>query len=532
MSELGPRLREHFEAQGPPIDVDALVERDQVRADEGRRRGLRLAAAVALVAAAVGVGLLVVGLLVEHDLRVPIIAPGPDETPEQAPSKDFEESGSWTVETSLGPWTWTWIPEDEGAQSLWAEAERVRPSGEEDVRQRVNRMEVPVPSVAGMGWVVQPWDPWHPRVRWARSDVATIALAKVDGWVDWELVTALVDQHYDIDACPVWLDQSTAIALVERDESDCFWADPSDAFAALTADLVAGDPGAVEYRDEQTGELVLRLDAADPAVTAEQLVVGRLWHLLVDAGAGFGLVEPPWNGLPVIEADVAVGPEGLVAVAVGPADWPIDGSMMLRRWGSSDGVAWQELGDPVVLPLDDGIADLQLVGEGSRLVVLAIDGREQTLLWTWIDGVDWQQVGPVSEGGRDSLGTTLASTSFGWVLTGQPQLPEMTCEVWVSPDGVAWEQVAFQPDVETRRDADLACSIAVDDAVYLRMEWWPPPADEPAPPPGFASEPTQPDTERPSPPGCAPIEPREGDDGDVWMEGGGCGLWIGRLTER
>lgn len=352
-----------------------------------------------------------------------------------------------TVETSLGTWTWTWIPEEEGASRIfWAQVQQQRT---EDEAVRAEFPETPAPQIAGMTW--GGW--WEERV--ARSGEVTVAAVSRNGEIDWSAV-------YDVD--DVWTEwrheRTTTVGIHEG------WIGPL--IAMLEVRLAPGDPEAVEFHDADAGELVLRLEATDPEVSAEQLARLVHWSLLVDQGEGFRQLTAPWERLPIDWVDVASWNDGFLAVAVGPADWPGgDHTPLLRTWTSPDGVRWNASGPPLPLPLEAEVLSLDLLGDEGRLfvkLVAEVAGRqeEQASLWTSTDGASWQQAGPQGGG----VGTWLWSTRFGWALTDI----DRACAVWVSADGVAWEPVPLdQPVADSGQVEAVQCSVLGDD-VYIVLE--------------------------------------------------------------
>jgi hypothetical protein len=484
--------------------VAGAPEPDELRAVHGRRRMRQRAAAGVAVAGAVAV-LVIAGtdLLPDRlELWIEDVVRQPDDAPEQSTDQAFEAPGSWTVETSLGTWTWTWIPEQDDAQALWADVDaRFRAENELPNRSELADL-VPVPDIPGMAWTTGshwPFTPaeWidpqyeqeRPQVPWARSSGVTVGVVGAYGTVDWG------SMYGNPEAYPRWdLSPGTVAVTLGWDEHPT---------AQLEFRLVPSDPAAVEFHDQQTGELVLRLEATDPTVSAAQLVAqgghpaagyhgsacwvlpgctGVIWSLVVDTGDGFRPVDPPWRHLPLDLVDVTAGLDGFVAVGIGPADWPAgDRTPLLYRWGSTDGVAWHELGAPLRLPLAGRATRVRLAGDSGRLLMdLGVDEPEaigdRTSLWTSTDGATWQRAAPnpnVASSPAEraaamrlslTAGGGLAPTGFGWVLYGG------VGETWVSGDGQAWEMVPPPPDIatsSTRLDT-ISDSRLVGDALYAR----------------------------------------------------------------
>jgi hypothetical protein len=362
---------------------------------------------------------------------------------------ELDELDTRTVETSLGTFSWTFVPHDAGASRLWNEAISRQPDRELGLAAGA-LPEAPAPQIAVMNW--SEW--WEERI--ARIGDVTIAAVSRHGEIDWSAVYALEPADDEWGVWGHWRHGPSGTTV----ELGPFMA---PAFAVVEAILVPGDPGAVEFHDEESGELVLRLEATDPAVSAEHLFTQDpvVWSLLVDDGDGFRVVEPPWQRLPVRGIEVIAAPGGFVVVAAGAADASRpDQASQLYRWGSTDGVHWQALGAPLPLAVD-GAEPRQLIGDDGRLLLQVVDRNERTTLWTSTDGADWQQVGPQLRGW-----TSLWRTSFGWALTAM----DLRCETWLSADGVEWQRVPFHPEVENRRDVEAVQCSVLDDDVYVQLE--------------------------------------------------------------
>jgi hypothetical protein len=188
------------------------------------------------------------------------------------------------------------------------------------------------------------------------------------------------------------------------------------------------------------------------------------WHLVVDTGHGYEPHEVPWDGLPVMNVDLAVGSDDFVAAALvgelATNNWnPSNEPPLLHRWRSADGIQWEELSPPLVV---GDVRQLRLVGGHERLL-LRLEGPEPSMLSS-PDGVDWHQVGPEPiTAWHDSVHT---STSYGWAMTRFGDV--VGCEVWVSADTMSWEQVPFQQAVEKRPVDARGCRL-VGDEVHVRL---------------------------------------------------------------
>lgn len=477
--------------------------------------------------------------------------PQPVSEPEPLPN----EPGTWTVETSLGTWTWTRIDADDGSLVFpdllpdgryygrddagdWRVSEdglvwtkespdptwplgpepgpRRGPAyhvGEDfwlvwdppdegavyrrevDRWVRVGLPELPLPQIAGMIWESSSWeDPF------VRSGEVTLAPVTTNGSPDWE--------SHGIGRT-VWDEASRTLTVWSTSDEEAWdaWDNAWDInepepepTAVLSVSIVPGDPDAAEFREQETGELILRLEATDPAVTVEQLAGDDVdpshgygvdyWAvsrgLLLDRGEGFQAVEPPWRGLPVRLFEVAtVDSGGFVAVGAGRDDRSAEErTSLVYSWASPDGVAWEELESP--LPVAGRVESIRLAGDGGRLVMMVHESvtgeKDRTSLWASTDGSDWQPAQTDLEGDYALPGLGPSRTGFGWAFSGF--LHEF-CDVWLSPDGLEWERVPSAPVmVEPEGDGGTGCSVVGDAA--------------------FAT---------------------------VWAEGGTRSLWVGHLDE-
>jgi hypothetical protein len=350
-----------------------------------------------------------------------------------------------TSQTPLGTWTWTWVPQGQGAARLWNQAlRRLGPGRIDSVRDRLPPSRGP--QTTGMTW----GDWWEERS--ARLGNVSVAAVSRPAEIDWSVV-------YDFDVWAVWRHGSSTTVEIQEEVS---WGGP--VVTTLEVSLAPGDPAAIEFHDRDTAEVVLRLEATDPAVSAEQLIRFVHWSLLIDEGDGFRELPAPWQGLPIDWADVTAWNDGFLAVGVGPADWPAgDLTPLLYRWASSDGVRWDPSGHPLPLPLKSGVGSLELLGDESRLF-LKLAGHEETAsLWTSTDGVAWRRVGP--DANLSFIHVT--KTTFGWVLTSM----DRGCRVWLSAEGVHWEEpVPLENDFVHQSGVEAVQCSVIGDEVYAVIE--------------------------------------------------------------
>src|SRR5262249_36183757 len=143
-----------------------------------------------------------------------------------------------------------------------------------------------------------------------------------------------------------------------------------------------------------------------------------------------------------IMADVAALPgTGFVAIGYIPPPWTP------TAWTSSDAQTWAlhpfgttEFTFPVALAVGP---------PGSPIVAVGRSGHAPAA-WTSTDGVTWQSqpVPMLSGGSAAERMTTVLATDAGFIAGGSagPELFERHARFWTSPDGVAWQPVADDPD--------------------------------------------------------------------------------------
>jgi hypothetical protein len=451
------RYGEHLEELYPPATLEQVVDRlerpTRLRAPVGPlspRRGVVVALVAALVVLVlVGAAALLVDRL--GDPTPPVVTE-PEPSPTTLPSPEAAET--FSVEISLGTWTWTRIDGTAGeVEQMWLALAGPEPL---EVEYPV---EYPYPDdrySEGLSWHA------HGLAGFAQFGGTTTIVGSIGIEVDWEAAYDEMSASWDVDfgRLPVELlsvDGVKSGALV------------------VSVSGVAGDTVALEFHDRETGALVFRLDEVAPVV-AETFVAyphapyggvweAEVWLLFVDQGDGVGVwVEPPWQDLLVGSADVAVGPNGLVVAAwARPSSSSEEGTSLLHLWGSRDGVVWEELGSPISLDLEADHEVLDLVGGGDRLVmVLAGD------MWTSTDGSDWRRV--EANFGRVGWPRYLAPTNFGWayVVFGEDgDGGSEACKVWVSPDGDTWERIPLAPSIEPEGAGAAGCRLVGDSVVAM-----------------------------------------------------------------
>jgi hypothetical protein len=396
--------------------------------------GLLLLATLLVSMAVAGSRLLESRLIDAGPTPTPTATPTPMPTPFVAePTKSVLPSEVTSVETSIGTWTWTRFDGDPTTLAEISRREFAAARGDTAAAPATLPdaacADIPFPQIEGLEW--------HDHCdaeRVAGDGTTTVAPVSIGGTFNWASI-------YGPEAGEPRPGRETGTLRV------------GDAELIAVFDLES-DPRAVEFRDHETSELLLRLEATDPALTPELLAGDavwwytwevNVWMLYVDDGQG-AWVEPPWQGMRLSMLDVAYADGQFVAVALDPAGWYEEWrSTLLHSWSSPDGLVWEELAQPI--DLERAVSGLDFVGDGDGLMLVldAGSGPDQTLVWTSTDGVGWHDL----ELGIRSPGD-LSRTGFGWAYL---SFPGATCDFWVSADGLDWEQILPTLVLE---DPDLA----------------------------------------------------------------------------
>lgn len=380
-----------------------------------------------------------------------------------------QETGRWSVDTPIGQWDWTLSDADFPSDMLGPIDGRYYLQGGEDSWQRsedgVTWEEGPIPDL----FVDAPFinDDWYARVVteiWVQSsfEPGFIVYRRVDGtWRESDL-RKIIPKIDGMRPTPPFsllpaTNGPTAAVLVLAYEGvdweplygeylETRW-DPERGTVELVRDsevvdelLAVALSTAVEFRDPDDGELVLRINLP-PEVHSSHVLDGKVWLLLVDEGDGFRLTSPPWEAFTFDDADIVWGGGGFLLMvnneSLMPQRVPTDAGPF--AWRSADGFNWDFLGSA---GLPASIWADSLNGDGSRLFVSEPSGfggsAPPSRLWTSLDGSQWQ---PLSGFGNDLYEVT--KTSFGWML---PTIRTTRSdgehvEVWVSEDGLDWASV-------------------------------------------------------------------------------------------
>jgi len=392
---------------------------------------------------------------------------------------DAQTEGRLTVETSLG--TWQWVRDDEGLPG-------------EGFSEEPDWVELPDPPLPANEELVWPQiDSELQGNRWGplggfpvSSGEITITPALLNGHIDWSSFYsnddgAVESRWRPLDGdCP-WVEvcevQAAALEIVAiREEGGGNYREDG-VLDVLTASIVPGDPDAVEFRDEQTGDLVVRLEASEDLSALHLLRAGGacdrqdtlcgsgtyLWELYVD---GVGWIVPPWQGLDVSSwpgVTTGVQDDGFwVVVIEGPRD-----SRTVHTWGSSDGVDWEEIATP--FPLGDSFPNgIQVELVDGELVILTPDMnpdeppiphrvlRLADDRFTEVD-VDLSSLG-------ENQIHEFTSTSWGWMATTWiPNGWAGVCQLWLSPDGTTWEGIGMPDGSDTGDTVNVFTHVANDD---------------------------------------------------------------------
>lgn len=488
LDTLARRAASELQSEVKSMPVPSL---DVARVREQRvRRTIRTSVvAVAAVVVVVGVPIWLGSFAPEEPVAPSTTVPGPVTT-----IPDVQEEGMLTVETSLG--TWQWVRGEEPGVGL------------PDNSAWLELPEPPLPEIPELVW--PQFDPEHWGHRWGggfggvpvSSGETTIIPAMPVGQVDWNQFytneEGWVESRWrpldgdctqPSEVCPT---QTATLEILDVREGeaggDRYRVD--GVLDVLVASIMPGDPDAVEFRDEDTGDLVLRLEATEE-ISAEQLMraggvcnrhggmcgYGMYLHMLYVDGVGW--VDPPWQGLdirvwPGIQA--GVGDNGFWLVGI---EEPFGLSATLHAWGSADGVNWQQVAAPY--PLGDTLAHgmgrpMQLV-DGDLVILTPVgeDERAEPRVLRLDDGqfaevdVDISPIG-FNEGGEV---TDFLPAPWGWIATTWAQ----TCSVWVSPDGTTWEEVTTPDGADTGETVYVQTSKMNDDGSAVAEGSVPTPAE-------------------------------------------------------
>ena len=387
---------------------------------------------------------------------------------------DVQTEGRLEVETSLG--TWQWVRDDEGLPG-------------EGFSEEPAWMELPDPPLPAIEELVWPQiDSELQGNRWGplggfpvSSGEITITPALLNGHIDWSSFYSNDDGWVESrwrpldEDCP-WVEvcevQAAALEIVAIREEQVIGVGEAPGgigyreggvLAVLTASIVPGDPDAVEFRDEETGDLVLRLEATENLSALQLLRAGGacdrqdtlcgsgmyLRELYVD---GIGWVDPPWQGLDVSSwpgVTTGVQDDGFWVVGFeGPRD-----SRTLHTWGSSDGVNWEEIATP--FPLGDSFPNgfqVELV-DGELVILTPNENPDEPPIPHRVlrlaDGRFTEVKVDLSPLGESQI-HQFTSTSWGWMATTWiPNSWAGVCQLWVSPDGKTWESITIPDGTDT-----------------------------------------------------------------------------------
>lgn len=441
----------------PPVDLR------RIRKYQNRRTIRTSVLAVAAVVVVVGVPILLGSFGPEEPVTTPTTVPGPVTT-----IPDVETGGMLTVETSLG--AWQWVRDDQPGLGL------------PDDPVWVELPEPPLPDIANVVWPRTDPDRWGNR--WGplggfpvSSGDRALTVAAVVGEVDWSRFYTSDSEDGRVESRWLPLDgdcwqvevcspQTATLEIVgpRKNTSGESWDSPV-VLETLVASIVPGAPDAVEFLDEGTGDLVVRLEATED-ISAEQLMLagavldrqggmgsgGMYLNMLYVDGVGW--VDHPWQGLDLVpgwSSPEAGGRDGgFWIVAIEEMFGP---SATLHAWGSADGVDWQQIAVPY--PLGDLFAhgfrrQPQLVS-GDTVILSPGSAEEevpaQPVVLRLVDGQFTEVDVDLSPLGLDAGAeiSEFSAAPWGWVATTSDQ----PCRLWVSPDGTNWEEITTPDGADT-----------------------------------------------------------------------------------
>ncbi|MET0565169.1 MAG: hypothetical protein ABW021_01825 [Acidimicrobiia bacterium] len=185
------------------------------------------------------------------------------------------------------------------------------------------------------------------------------------------------------------------------------------------------------------------------------------------------LPEGPWLGFDTV--DIVMNENNGIAVAAmralgqrspeAPYRSPkaSDPPSTLYSWTSSDGTRWREFSPPISAESTVGFLELEAAGDQLELLVVGADNDTGSIWRANTSG--WQQVQVLGRGEAWFRGSNLASTPSGWMMAWAGPTQGEHCEVWASPDGLAWERIDYTPFIGFPLNADgaqHACYVAGD----------------------------------------------------------------------
>ena len=184
-------------------------------------------------------------------------------------------------------------------------------------------------------------------------------------------------------------------------------------------------------------------DAASAPATTAVMAIPTTTTTAVVADLAWSRSQDPvlrGSGHQLISA-VADGGPGLIAVGIDSSGGDADGAV----WVSADGTAWSRVGAPELEGPDaQGLADLAVGPQG--IVAVGFDsaaGDIDAAAWYSVDGLTWERVnrdGFAHEGHEEVqavLGTPFGFVAAGFEVIGR----EADAAVWTSPDGRSWSRL-------------------------------------------------------------------------------------------
>jgi hypothetical protein len=374
-----------------------------------------------------------------------------------------DEGGTWVSEDGVawergelsGPFADSWVNVMEVGDNVWAFA---NDRDAWDTQPRLYRMEgenweevalpeAVLPEIEGITW----------QGGWPGRPVAANGVTLMDyrswGSVDWGAVYGTFpitdpgapEDIPDQPPWPEWDEVSETVRIRQPNGEQIL--------GVLTVELV---DGRIAFRDVDTGEVVITVGSNFPGATPEEVVDYIVWGgythpgLIVDTGGGFTVVDAPWAGPGSEHVEIAAVNDGFVALVLkrDPPQNFENPDAELIVWRSANGTDWELVGSPQVT---EGTLDwMTVAGDGERLVMSVVEStqfEQSASLWTSADGVAWERAEvDLGMGHPDQV----YATDFGFVLLMMSYSEDSGAEfydVWLSADGVDWERVSQSPEV-------------------------------------------------------------------------------------
>jgi hypothetical protein len=241
------------------------------------------------------------------------------------------------------------------------------------------------------------------------------------------------DELYPGSVYPEWDAVTESIRMVDWESNQPL------PVAVLTTDRIDGDPGTIEFRDSETGELVIAVEEAlgfDPEEFFNQLVVQGGFsysEFLIGDGDGFEAVASPW---PLADRVELAPLDGTLLAVVGSTSFDVGGfgTPVSELWASTDARTWEPRGLPTPFGSEIDWVHIDADGSLALLTLVSSDGNAQrSETWSSVNGIAWEVVD--EEAG---FGAT-RHTDIGWFREAIYE----TGGISVSSDGLVWQEIPF-----------------------------------------------------------------------------------------